>query len=79
VIATAAPWGWLGWMTPVLLLVLLFTITGILPTEEQALRSRAEDYPALPAGDLGLRPLAPETPVAAPKRRIAAATLTANN
>jgi steroid 5-alpha reductase family enzyme len=44
VIATAAPWGWLGWMTPVLLLVLLFTITGIPPTEEQALRGRGEDY-----------------------------------
>ena len=31
-------------MTPALLLVLLFTITGIPPTEEQALRSRGEDY-----------------------------------
>ena len=37
-------WGWLGWMTPALLLVLFFTITGIPPTEEQALRSRGEDY-----------------------------------
>ena len=43
-IASAAPWGWLGWMTPGLLLVLFFTITGIPPTEEQALRSRGEDY-----------------------------------
>jgi len=43
-IASAAPWGWLGWMTPALLLVLLFTVTGIPPTEEQALRSRGEDY-----------------------------------
>jgi steroid 5-alpha reductase family enzyme len=43
-IASAAPWGWFGWMTPALLLVLLFTITGIPPTEEQALRSRGEDY-----------------------------------
>ncbi len=43
-IASAAPWGWLGWMTPLLLLTLLFTITGIPPTEEQALRSRGEDY-----------------------------------
>jgi steroid 5-alpha reductase family enzyme len=43
-IASAAPWGWLGWMTPALLLGLLFTITGIPPTEEQALRSRGEDY-----------------------------------
>jgi len=33
---------------------------------------------ALPAGDLDLRPLVPETPVTAPKRRIAAATLRAN-
>lgn len=44
VIATAAPWGWLGWTTPALLLVLLFTVTGIPPTEEQALRSRGDDY-----------------------------------
>jgi steroid 5-alpha reductase family enzyme len=43
-ISTAAPWGWLGWMTPLLLLALLFTVTGIPPTEEQALRTRGEDY-----------------------------------
>ena len=43
-IASTAPWGWLGWMTPALLLLLLFTVTGIPPTEEQALRSRGDDY-----------------------------------
>jgi steroid 5-alpha reductase family enzyme len=43
-IASAAPWGWLGWMTPAALLLLLFTVTGIPPTEDQALRSRGEDY-----------------------------------
>ena len=35
----------LAWVLfALLLLVLFFTITGIPPTEEQALRSRGEDY-----------------------------------
>ncbi len=43
-VSSAAPWGWIGWITPAFLLLLLFTVTGIPPTEEQALRSRGEDY-----------------------------------
>lgn len=42
--ALAAPWGWLGLVAPALLLFLLFRVTGIPATEEQALRSRGEDY-----------------------------------
>jgi steroid 5-alpha reductase family enzyme len=42
--AEAAPWGWLAWGVPALLLFLLFRITGIPATEEQALKSRGEDY-----------------------------------
>ncbi len=42
-VATAAPWGWLSWAVPALLLYFLFRVTGIPATEAQALRSR-EDY-----------------------------------
>ena len=41
--ATAAPWGWVAWSVPAVLLVLLFRVTGIPTTEAQALRSR-DDY-----------------------------------
>jgi steroid 5-alpha reductase family enzyme len=43
-IACAAPWGWLAFMTPAFLLVLLFFVTGIPATEAQALIGRGEDY-----------------------------------
>jgi steroid 5-alpha reductase family enzyme len=43
-IALAAPWGWLAFVTPAFLLVLLFTVTGIPATEAQSLKSRPEDY-----------------------------------
>ena len=41
-VATAAPWGWVAWTVPALLLFLLFRVTGIPPTEAQALRSRSD-------------------------------------
>jgi len=43
-VALAAPWGLLGLLSPALLLVLVLFVTGIPPAEEQALRSRGEDY-----------------------------------
>ena len=43
-IACAAPWGWVGWIAPALILYLVLRVTGIPPAEEQALRSRGEDY-----------------------------------
>jgi steroid 5-alpha reductase family enzyme len=42
--ATQAPWGWLGWISPALMLYLIVFVTGLPPSEEQALRSRGEDY-----------------------------------
>ncbi|MCC6408235.1 MAG: DUF1295 domain-containing protein [Planctomycetes bacterium] len=42
--AAASPWGWLGVFAPLLMLFLILKVTGIPPTEEQALRSRGEDY-----------------------------------
>jgi steroid 5-alpha reductase family enzyme len=41
-VATTAPWGWLAWSVPAVLLFLLFRVTGIPATEEQARRSRAD-------------------------------------
>ena len=34
-VATAAPWGWIAWLVPGVLLVLLFRVTGIPATEAQ--------------------------------------------
>lgn len=42
--ASVAPWGWIGVFAPALMLFLILRVTGIPPTEEQALRSRGEDY-----------------------------------
>jgi steroid 5-alpha reductase family enzyme len=44
VFALASPWGWLTVYCPALMLYFLFRVTGIPATEEQALRSRGEDY-----------------------------------
>jgi steroid 5-alpha reductase family enzyme len=41
-VATTAPWGWLAWAVPAVLLILLFRVTGIPATEAQARRSRAD-------------------------------------
>jgi steroid 5-alpha reductase family enzyme len=45
-VACAAPWGWLALLTPAFLLVLILFVTGIPPSERQALRSRGDDYRA---------------------------------
>lgn len=41
-VATATPSGWIAWIVPVGLLVLLFRVTGIPATERQAQRTRAD-------------------------------------
>ena len=38
------PIGWLGWIAPALILFLLLKVSGIPPTEKQALRSRGAEY-----------------------------------
>jgi steroid 5-alpha reductase family enzyme len=43
-VALAAPWGWLGLASPVALLLLILFVTGVPPAEEQALKSRGDDY-----------------------------------
>lgn len=42
--ASSSPHGWLAWSAPLLMLYFLFRVTGIPATEEQALRSKGEDY-----------------------------------
>jgi steroid 5-alpha reductase family enzyme len=43
-VAAAAPWGWIGFATPIFLLLLILFVTGIPPAERQALKSRGDDY-----------------------------------
>ena len=46
VLGIGLAWGWLLWLTPLLMLFLVLKVTGIPPTEEQSLRSRGDDYRA---------------------------------
>lgn len=41
-----ALYGWIGWSSPLVMLALILFVTGIPPTEAQALRSRGDDYRA---------------------------------
>jgi steroid 5-alpha reductase family enzyme len=42
--ALASPWGWLGLISPALMLLFLYRFTGIPATEQQAVRSKGEEY-----------------------------------
>lgn len=44
--AVSSPWGWLGVISPALILYFLLRVTGIPATEAQALRSRGDEYRA---------------------------------
>lgn len=43
-IAVAAPWGWLAFLAPALILCLVLFVTGVPPAEESSLRSRGDAY-----------------------------------
>jgi steroid 5-alpha reductase family enzyme len=43
-VASGAPYGWVSWVCPALMLYFLLRVTGIPATEEQAVRSRGEEY-----------------------------------
>jgi steroid 5-alpha reductase family enzyme len=43
-LAVGAPYGWLALVAPVVMLYLLLRVTGIPPTEAQALASRGDEY-----------------------------------
>lgn len=42
--AIPTPWGWLGFVSPAIILFLLLKVTGIPTTEAQSLRSRGQAY-----------------------------------
>jgi steroid 5-alpha reductase family enzyme len=42
--ALPAPYGWAGLASPVIMLFLILKVTGVPPSEEQALASRGDDY-----------------------------------
>lgn len=44
--ATGAPWGWVSWSAPAMMLYFLLRVTGIPLTEQQSLRSKGEEYRA---------------------------------
>jgi len=44
VLGLAGPWGWASFLAPALILYSIVFVTGIPPTEAQALASRGEDY-----------------------------------
>jgi steroid 5-alpha reductase family enzyme/uncharacterized protein (DUF2062 family) len=46
VFALGSPWGWLGLLSPALILYFLLSATGIPATEAQALRTRGNEYRA---------------------------------
>ena len=61
-IALAAPYGWLGLSAPLLMLLLIVFVTGIPPSEEQALRSRGDDYRHYQRETSAFVPLPPRSP-----------------
>jgi len=46
VLGIGLAWGWSLWLAPAVMLFLVLKVTGVPPTEEQALRSRGDDYRA---------------------------------
>lgn len=43
-VASAAPWGWVAWFAPALMLYLILFVTGVKPSEEAAAKNRGEDF-----------------------------------
>jgi steroid 5-alpha reductase family enzyme len=64
--ALASPLGWIAIAMPLLMLHFLVNVTGVKPTEEQALRSRGDAYRAYQATTSAFIPLPPKKPDATP-------------
>jgi steroid 5-alpha reductase family enzyme len=58
--AVQSPWGWLGFLAPALMLHFVLNVTGIPPTEEQAVRSKGEAYRAYQREVSAFVPLPPK-------------------
>ena len=59
-IAVAAPWGWLAFLAPALILYLVLFVTGVPPAEESSLRSRGDAYRAYQARTSAFVPWLPK-------------------
>ena len=59
-LAVGASYWWLTLLAPAVMLFFLLRVTGIPPTEAQALASRGEDYRRVPAHDQRVHPLVSE-------------------
>ncbi|QDT41863.1 3-oxo-5-alpha-steroid 4-dehydrogenase [Gimesia alba] len=60
-LAVAAPWGWLTILGPLLMLHFILNVTGIPPTEAQALKSRGDAYREYQRTTNAFFPWPPET------------------
>lgn len=57
--AAASPWGWLGFLSPAIILYLLLRVTGVPLAEAQSLRSRGDAYRAYQRRTSPFLPLPP--------------------
>jgi steroid 5-alpha reductase family enzyme len=60
--ALASPYGWIALAMPALMLHLLLNVTGVKPTEEQALRSKGDRYRDYQARTSAFVPMPPRAP-----------------
>ncbi len=59
-LATGLSYGWVVWLAPAAMLFLIVRVTGIPPTEAQAIRSRGDDYRAYQATTSAFFPAPPK-------------------
>lgn len=59
-VGLAAPWGWVGLLSPLLMLYLILRVTGVPPMEERLLESRGDAYRAYQRRTSVFVPLPPQ-------------------
>ncbi|HZV60266.1 MAG TPA: DUF1295 domain-containing protein [Candidatus Eremiobacteraceae bacterium] len=69
VFAVGSPWGWLGMISPALILYFFLSDTGIPATETQTLRSRGEEYRAYQRTTSPFVPWLPQKETQAKRKR----------
>ena len=60
-LALASPYGWLGFISPMIIWYLITNVTGIPPTEEQSLRSKGDAYRAYQSETSAFFPMPPRS------------------
>lgn len=66
IIASASAWGWIGWLSPAVMLHLLLNVTGVPLTEERSLAKRGDAYRRYQATTSAFFPWFRRTPAALP-------------